>query len=256
MKARRVPAQELGSMRLMDEVGSGRVMVDDERKGSRAHPRSSLFADVCCACLIALGCCLLVVISLGYLAARFARSRCGLIDWTSKPQLASVPLVSTQTELNVHIRAHQPALLHGALRHLRAVKRWSPSWFAEMIGEQSLEIYFWGASGSNWRRTKLYEVSMAQFVRLLLAHEARSLQGAVDGAPYLQEDEYLLQENEDKLLPDLNGLRDFTPQLPGTSFTRETAFWMGPKGAKTGIHYDVVNALLMQISGTSDRTGI
>ena len=228
---------------------------DDESKGARILRSSNQF-DLRCACLVALGWgSILLVTTLGYLASTFARSRCFLIDWTAQPRLMSVPLVSTQTELNVHIRAHQPALLHGTLRHWRAVGTWTPSFFAQVLGEQPLEIYFWGASGSNWKRTRLFEATMAQFVRLLTAHEARALQGTTAestlGAPYLQEDEWLLVEHEGKLLPDLNGLREFTPQLPGAGFTRETAFWMGPRGARTGIHYDSVNALLMQIHGTS-----
>lgn len=140
----------------------------------------------------------LVTVALVTLAHRFYWTRCFLIDlgatlgdWPTR----SVPLVSTQAQLDRFVQAHRPALLHGALLSWPALSKWSPEFFAAELGEQPVEVYTWGRSGSDWRRTRLRESTLAEYVVLLQRH------GGVDnaagiGAPYLQEDEWLFAENE------------------------------------------------------------
>ena len=72
-------------------------------------------------------------------------------------------------------------------------------------------------------------------------------------APYLRDDEALFAEHEATLLPDVGGLpfrphlgpagRGAAPGLPSqTAHFSETAFWIRPRGAWTGVHWDAVSA--------------
>jgi hypothetical protein len=134
---------------------------------------------------------------------RFWVTRCFLIDWSitldEQPRMTSVPLVSTQDQLDWYIGAHRPALLHGALSGWPALSKWSPAFFAQEIGEQLVEVYTWGRSGSDWRRTRLMEITLASYVDLLQRHEQSAGDGGMIGAPYLQEDEWLFADHEVRL---------------------------------------------------------
>lgn len=194
----------------------------------------------------------------------FCSSRCDLIDWTQRSLLDAVPVVATQADLDHYIHRREPALLQGWLRDWPAIEKWSPRWFGDAMSDQQVEVFFWGRTGSDWRRTRVFYLTMRQYTALLRAHAARvrSLGAAAAGpAPYLQEDEGLFSDHQDMLLPDVRNL-PFRPYLtdgnsgaPLFSGTEtETAFWMGPPNARTGIHWDSIDAILHQLHGTKRVT--
>ena len=100
-------------------------------------------------------------------ARRFFRSRCYLIDWSAGTERTSVPVVHTQAELDVYIKAHTPALLRGALRGWPAVGKWTPAFFGRELGGERVEIFFWGRSGTDWRKTRAYDLQLSEYARLL-----------------------------------------------------------------------------------------
>ena len=197
-------------------------------------------------------------------AVRFCTSRCYLIDWSASTSLTTVPLVSNQAQLDGHIRRHEPAVLHHVLHHWPAVNKWTPAWFGRALGSTVVEVFFWGRSGADWRRTRVFGLRLSQYAHLLeiYADRARRLGAERAGpAPYLQEDEALFAEHEALLLPDVAHL-PFRPYLQdaadpanhASGMDTETAFWMGPANARTGIHWDSVDAILHQLHGTKRLT--
>jgi uncharacterized membrane protein YgcG len=188
-----------------------------------------------------------------WFAFAFCTSRCFLIDWSASTSLTAVPEVFSQAALDEHIAAHQPALLRGMLQSWPAVQKWTPSFFGRLLAHRRVEIYFWGQSGADWEKTRVFAVTLAQYAKMLSVHAERVTAHGVEAAgpgPYLQEDEYLFGENERTLLPDVRHF-PYRPHRAGEwSVESETAFWMGPANARTGVHWDSVNALLHQVHGT------
>ena len=237
-------------------------IADEYAKQLRAPPRR-----ICerhrCTCIGAIS----VFASL-CVARWFITTRCFLIDWSAdlgSPPLTEVPVAHTQAQLDMRIRNHQPALFLAALREWPAVRNWSPDYFARLEGmrDRWVEIYFWGHSGADWQRTSILGMTLAEYAKLLTAYgQRRSRLGPqrAGPAPYLQEDETLFEEFRSVLLLDVAGFpfrpsvsppagwRPFTP-VGDAGERYETAFWIGPAGARTGIHYDAVDALLHQLHG-------
>ena len=266
---------------------------DDKRKISYGHRRGRI---------IGLG---VVGLFIGWWEiVRFCTSRCYLIDWSAGTQLTEVPIVHTQSQLNQHIAAHEPALLQDALHSWPAVGKWSPSFFgAQSWSCRRVEIFFWGRSGADWMKTRVYALKLSEYARLLQNYEERVRtlgRESAGPAPYLQEDETLFATHEERLLPDVRHF-PFRPFLASGGSSRplsshgrhsahlidhagggsdrsggaaaggaasdavgggplpigmqtETAFWMGPTNARTGIHWDSINAILHQIHGTKTIT--
>ncbi len=196
------------------------------------------------------------------LISRFVGTRCYLIDWSADySDLFTVPIVSNQAELEHHIEEHQPALLRGVLAHWPAVRKWTPEWFGQVLAERTVEIYFWGRTGADWKRSRIFEVTLAQFAKLIAQHVEGAAGGNVKAAgpaPYLQEDEWLFDEYAPLLMPDVAHL-PFRPFIESrseasTDMDLSHALWIGPPGARTGIHWDSVNAVLHQLHGTKRVT--
>ena len=279
-------------------LGVHHVVIDDESLG--AKPQSSVRTRLgpvrlgrgahrcgshrCGSRSTLLGSIALALLAL-FEARRFCTSRCYLIDWWAGTRLVAVPIVATQSQLNAHIAAHEPALLHNALLSWPAVRKWSPAYFGRELGSQQVEVFFWGRSGADWMRTRVYVLTLAEYARLQATYEQRLAQLGYERAgpaPYLQEDETLFSEHEERLLPDVASF-PFRPYLTdvdasddriaahggdpadvvrGAGWMRrapfgvetETAFWMGPANARTGIHWDSIDALLHQVVGSKRIT--
>ena len=111
------------------------------------------------------------------------------------------------------------------------------------------------------------------YAKLLTGYEERVKRHgreAAGPAPYLQEDESLFADHEDRLLDDVErfpfrpyrsrapasggGGRTAADAPPPPGVVTETAFWMGPTNARTGIHWDSVDAILHQVLGTKTLT--
>ena len=200
----------------------------------------------------------LVASSAGALVAtQFVTTRCYTISWHAESALREVPIVSSQHGLDERIRRREPALLHDALHDWPAAQKWSPAWFGthHTMRHRRVEVYFWGQTGADWQRLRIFEITLGEFARMVATHAKRVLQlGRVDAgpAPYLQEDESLFDEYSELLLPDVMHL-PYRPHVTSSGAGRdarmETAFWMGPSGARTGIHWDSVDGLLHQLHG-------
>ena len=224
----------------------------------------------------------LLKVVVSYFLYSFARSRCFLIEWGATTELTEVPRVRDQAQLDAHIARHEPALLDGALASWPAVapgpRRWTPARLASLLGEREVELFFRdpsssaASSGADWKRSRTFGATLAEYVALLARYEALGGEGggaaapaagtnrsaAAGGAPraaapYLREDEALFAKHEATLLPDVGGLpfrphlgpagRGAAPGLPSqTAHFSETAFWIRPRGAWTGVHWDAVSA--------------
>ena len=241
------------------------ITVTPDDKSQRARSPRVLSPSGCGfsqACLLGTATALVISGSVGtVLLTRFVGSRCYLINWSADySDFWSVPEVFTQVELNHHIEVHQPALLRGMLAHWPAIRKWTPEWFGQTLAERRVEIYFWGRSGADWKRSRIFEVTLNQFAKLVAHHNERIRDhggdlAAAGPAPYLQEDESLFDEFSYLLMPDVMNLpfRPFVERSRDEAFTEgmdlSHALWIGPTGARTGIHWDSVDALLHQIHG-------
>ena len=151
-----------GSMRRSSvAIGNGPaaellVTVDDGSKRHSGRVAShSIFFWPTRSGLFGIGATLLFAVLTARESCHFCTSRCYLIDWSADTLLTSVPTVHTQDELDERIAAHEPALLHGALRSWPAVGKWSPEFFGASLGARHVEIFFWGRSGADWLRTRV-----------------------------------------------------------------------------------------------------
>ena len=98
-----------------------------------------------------------------------------------------------------------------------------------------------GSSGLDWSRTEIRQMTLAEYAQRLAEYEARVLSEGrqrAGPAPYLQEEESLYNEFEERLADDVRGLSEFRP-YPEPRAEREllieTSFWIGPGGASTGL---------------------
>ena len=84
-------------------------------------------------------------------------------------------------------------------------------------------------------------MTLAEYAQRLAEYEARVLSEGrqrAGPAPYLQEEESMYNEFEERLADDVRGLSEFRP-YPEPRAEREllieTSFWIGPGGASTGL---------------------
>lgn len=161
---------------------------------------------------------------------------------TLAPGAESVPRVrmpSSAEFLRHFYAASRPVVIEGAIEGWPALRRWTPEYLAERIGDAEI-AYQGGREGDpEFELHKDRHTRTMPFRRFI---EAITRPGAANDA-YLTA--YNSGANAEALAPlhtDLGRLDRYLTDAPGM-------LWVGPAGTFTPIHFDLTNNLLVQVTG-------
>lgn len=158
------------------------------------------------------------------------------------PGTESIPRVrapSSAEFLRHFYAASRPVVIEGAIEAWPAMKRWTPAYLAERVGDAEIE-YQGGRDGDPaFELHKDRHTRRMPFRRFI---DAITRPGAANDA-YLTA--YNSAANTAALAPlqaDLGRLDRYLTDAPGM-------LWIGPAGTFTPIHFDLTNNLLVQVAG-------
>ncbi|MBB3107706.1 hypothetical protein FHS24_002237 [Psychrobacter luti] len=146
---------------------------------------------------------------------------------------------------------HKPVVLKKGIDHWPALKKWSPQYFADFLGDAEIEVQFDRENDALFERhSDKYRKSMlmSEFVNMI----------ENDG----ESNNYYMtanntQQNVETIRPALDDIGDFGEgyrQLLDNDAAFSTYFWMGPKGTFTPLHHDLTNNMLVQVYGSKKVT--
>lgn len=145
---------------------------------------------------------------------------------------------------------HKPVVLKKGIDHWPALKKWSPQYFAETLGDTEIQVQFNRESDTLFERNSekhRKSMRMTEFVDMIES-------GGETNNYYMTANN--TQQNNDAIRPVFEDLGDF-----GEGYrklvndpTFNTYFWMGPKGTFTPIHHDLTNNMLVQVYGSKKVT--
>mmetsp|Transcript_8883 Transcript_8883/g.9853 ORF Transcript_8883/g.9853 Transcript_8883/m.9853 type:complete len:357 (+) Transcript_8883:34-1104(+) len=153
-------------------------------------------------------------------------------------RLDIVETVTSKRLFEYYKRYGIPLKITHGMKGYPAVGKWSPEWFAQKFGPESITVAF---GNTEQRRTVLEDTTVRQFVDFF-----KTVNDSSTYLPYWSEDGAFLYENdlsEDVL--DLPILSEY-PSVVDV----ELYLWFGPMGTVTGAHidYDPLN-VLFQVYG-------
>lgn len=141
-------------------------------------------------------------------------------------------------------------VLRKGINHWSALKKWSPQYFAETLGEAEIEVQFDRENSSLFERYSdkhRKSMLMKDFVEMIE-------DGGETNNYYMTANN--TQQNVDAIRTALEDVGDFgegyRKLVDGPAFS--TFFWMGPKGTFTPLHHDLTNNMLIQVYGTKKVT--
>lgn len=161
---------------------------------------------------------------------------------TLAPGAESIPRVrapSSAEFLRHFYAASRPVVIEGAIDGWPAMRRWTPDYLAERVGDAEIEYQGARDGDPDFELHKDRHVRRAPF-REFIAAIARPDSG---NDAYLTA--YNSAANAAALAPlqtDLGRLDRYLTDAPGM-------LWIGPAGSFTPIHFDLTNNLLVQVTG-------
>lgn len=145
---------------------------------------------------------------------------------------------------------HKPVVLKKGIDHWPALKKWTPQYFADTLGDTEIEVQFDRESSSLFERHSdrhRKSMLMKDFVEMIE-------NGGESNNYYMTANN--TQQNVDAIRPVLEDIGDFgegyRKLVDDPAFS--TFFWMGPKGTFTPLHHDLTNNMLIQVHGTKKVT--
>lgn len=144
--------------------------------------------------------------------------------------------------LKAHYVANWPVLLKGMLDDWPAMHRWSPSYFKQRFGNETVEVQMDRNSNKRYELqcdTHRRKTRMAEFVDLVAsAGKTNDFYMTARNGP-------INQAALSSLWRDIGTCPDYLDALaPGTAF-----LWFGPAGTCTPLHHDYTNNFFAQIHG-------
>jgi len=127
-----------------------------------------------------------------------------------------------------------PVIARGAASHWRAVETWTFDGLAAVVPDAEVELV---EGNREAQATRLRRSSLRRYLASLQRPDA-------DGAPVAYLKEFDLLKVAPRLRDDLRQRELMPPRT--LSATRS---WIGPAGARTGLHYDYLDNLAVQILG-------
>jgi len=166
-------------------------------------------------------------------------------------QLDVIDTPAFETFIRDYYSKHKPVVLKKGIDHWPALKKWSPQYFAEVLGDAEIEVQFDRENDALFERhSDKYRKSMlmSEFVNMI----------ENDG----ESNNYYMtanntQQNVEAIRPALDDIGEFGEgyrQLLDSDAAFSTYFWMGPKGTFTPLHHDFTNNMLVQVYGSKKVT--
>ncbi len=145
---------------------------------------------------------------------------------------------------------HKPVVLKKGIDHWPALKKWSPQYFADTLGDKEVQIQF------NRESDALFERNSDKHRKSMLISEfVDMIENNGDSNDYYMTANNT-QQNIDAIKPAFEDIGDFGEGyrnlIDDPAFS--TFFWMGPKGVFTPLHHDLTNNMLVQVYGTKKVT--
>lgn len=145
---------------------------------------------------------------------------------------------------------NKPVVLKKGIDHWPALKKWSPKYFADTLGDVEVQIQF------NRESDALFERNSDQHRKSMRISEfVDMIENNGDSNDYYMTANNT-QQNIDAIKPVLEDIGDFgegyRKLMDDPSFS--TFFWMGPKGVFTPLHHDLTNNMLVQVYGAKKVT--
>lgn len=156
--------------------------------------------------------------------------------------------LSRQDFLRQYYAANTPVLLEDVAEEWAAVKKWSPDYLAEAMGDEPVEVMAGRDANPNYERESYghkQRMSLRKYVEWIANCSSSN-------DMYLVANNHLLESDAAAPLWD-----DFTidERYLEPSRAKKSAFlWFGPKGTFTPLHHDVLNVLFVQVFGSKSFT--
>ena len=145
---------------------------------------------------------------------------------------------------------HKPVVLKKGIDHWPALKKWSPQYFADTLGNKEIEVQFDRESDALFERN-----SDKHRKSMLISEFVDMIENNGDSNDYYMTANNT-QQNIDAIKPAFEDIGDFGEGyrnlIDDPAFS--TFFWMGPKGVFTPLHHDLTNNMLVQVYGTKKVT--
>lgn len=145
---------------------------------------------------------------------------------------------------------NKPVVLKKGIDHWPALKKWSPKYFSDTLGDAEVQIQF------NRESDALFERNSEQHRKSMRISEfVDMIETNGDSNDYYMTANNT-QQNIEAIKPVLEDIGDFgegyRKLMDDPSFS--TFFWMGPKGVFTPLHHDLTNNMLVQVYGAKKVT--
>jgi ribosomal protein L16 Arg81 hydroxylase len=146
--------------------------------------------------------------------------------------------------LQNYYSTNTPVLLQDVAADWPALKKWSPDYFADVIGDQEVEVMAGRDANPNYER----ESHVHKLTMPLSAYVEKALRSSPGNDMYLVANNHLLDSAAAApLWQDFEIDQRYLDPHPAKS----SAFlWLGPEGTFTPLHHDILNVLFVQVIGS------
>ena len=142
-------------------------------------------------------------------------------------------------------------VLRKGIDHWPALKKWSPQYFADTLGDAQIQVQFDRESDDLFERNSdKYRKSM------LMSEFVDMIENDGDSNNYYMTANNTQQNVEaiKSAFEDIGDFGDGYRNLLEADSAFSTYFWMGPKGTFTPLHHDLTNNMLVQVYGSKKVT--
>ena len=151
--------------------------------------------------------------------------------------------------MNYYYSRHLPVVLTDAIENWEALKKWSPEYFYNVIGDTEVEVQY------GREKDPLFERNAGKYKTKMLMKDFIEEILSVGSSNNL----YMTANNTKRSFDGIGKLfndigvfgRDYTNS---ERIHEQSYLWLGPKGTFTPLHHDLTNNLLVQIYGRKKIT--
>ncbi|HIK12511.1 MAG TPA: cupin-like domain-containing protein [Oscillatoriaceae cyanobacterium M33_DOE_052] len=158
----------------------------------------------------------------------------GTIERVSRP--------SRQEFLEKYYLTNTPVIITDIMSNWPGLKLWNPDYLKAKYGDVLVDVQF------NRTANPLYEIEKSKHKKTMPLGEYADL--VVNGG--VTNDYYMVPFNGNLYKKELQGLfeeMDIFPEYLDPLKQNQIAFWFGPAGTVTPLHYDAISSLLTQVYG-------
>lgn len=162
------------------------------------------------------------------------------------PKIVTPPF---KTFIRDYYSQHRPVILTKGVQHWAALKKWTPEYFAQTIGDGLIEIQMGRDELQDFERQSprlKHMISMREYVeKVLQAGESNNFYMTANNSAKSQQAVGVLYAD----------MANFGQGYCDLSQKNSLSFiWFGPKGTFTPLHHDLTNNMLLQIYGRKKVT--